>query len=156
MLGAKYFPDKDILGAKKKCGMSYTWRSIMQGIEVMKNGMIWRVGNGKKINIWAYPWLPREWLRRSVTPRAGTLRTEVEDLMDPISERWDEELIRQTFWDEDVSLILSILVHVELEDVMAWYYDTKGLFSVRSPYKVRGASEIRGRRGGAASSSAGT
>jgi len=28
--------------------MSYTWRSIMWGIQVLRSGVIWRVGNGEK------------------------------------------------------------------------------------------------------------
>ena len=36
----------------------------------------------------------------------------------------------------NVDLILSIPVHVEMEDVAAWHYDTKGLFTIRSAYKV--------------------
>jgi len=49
--------------------MSYTWRSILKGIDVMKKGIIWRVGNRSRINIWSDPWLPREWSIKPITPR---------------------------------------------------------------------------------------
>jgi len=52
ILKAKYFPNTSVLQAKVKDGCSYTWRSIMQRVEVLKEGVIWRVGNGAGIHIW--------------------------------------------------------------------------------------------------------
>ena len=40
ILKAKYFPNAHILEAVAKNGCSYTWRSIVQGIEVLKEGVI--------------------------------------------------------------------------------------------------------------------
>jgi hypothetical protein len=36
ILKAKYFPDGDILQVKAKHGASYTWRNILNGIELVK------------------------------------------------------------------------------------------------------------------------
>jgi hypothetical protein len=55
ILRAKYYPHGDILKARKSGSLSYTWRSIMKGVQVLKDGVIWRVGNGEKINIWNDP-----------------------------------------------------------------------------------------------------
>jgi hypothetical protein len=38
--------------------MSYVWRSILKGLEVVKQGVIWRVGDGANIRIWCDPWVP--------------------------------------------------------------------------------------------------
>jgi hypothetical protein len=72
-----------MLEAKSKAGMSYTWRSMLQGIEVMK-GMIWRVGDGRNLKIWADPSLPRDCSRKPITPRGANLLTYVEGLINPI------------------------------------------------------------------------
>jgi hypothetical protein len=40
------------------------------------------------------------------------------------------------FWEEDVKHILSISIEHGREDIIAWHYDPKGLFSVRSAYHV--------------------
>jgi hypothetical protein len=64
VLAAKYFPDGDVLRAKPKEGMSYTWWSILSGIDLLKKGIIWRVGDGSNIKIWQDAWLPRERLRK--------------------------------------------------------------------------------------------
>ena len=60
VLKAKYFPDTDILHATPKKGMSYAWRSILHGVEVVKKGIIKRVGDGTTMKIWEDPWLPRD------------------------------------------------------------------------------------------------
>jgi hypothetical protein len=50
---------------------------------------------------------------------------------------WDEDLVRQTFHHDDVHVILSISVHEDMEDVIGCHFDSKGLFSVKSTYKIQ-------------------
>jgi len=38
VLKAKYFPQSDILRCVPKAGISYTWRSILKGAELLKEG----------------------------------------------------------------------------------------------------------------------
>jgi len=52
VLRAQYYPDGKLLQATKKNGSSFTWQSIMVGLECFKLGYIWRVGDGSQINIW--------------------------------------------------------------------------------------------------------
>ena len=40
------------------------------------------------------------------------------------------------FWEEDVQRILGIPIKHNIEDILAWHYDKKGLFSVKSAYHV--------------------
>jgi hypothetical protein len=35
-------------------GISYVWRSILKGINLLKEGLIWTVGDGTNVDIWAY------------------------------------------------------------------------------------------------------
>ncbi|RLN42620.1 retrotransposon protein, putative, unclassified [Panicum miliaceum] len=148
ILGAKYCPHGDLFKAKMSGTVSYTWRSIMRGIKVLESGVIWRVGNGEKINIWNDPWIPRGITRREITPRGGNLVSRVSELIDPVSGGWDDDLLNQTFWSEDVEVIKSIPVHFDLDDVLAWHFDIRGIFSVKSAYKVyRDVVEHESRRG---------
>jgi hypothetical protein len=64
------------------------------------------------------------------------LLTWVDELMDPINGGWDEQLVRDTFWMEDAEAILSIPIGEGVPDRPAWHFDSKGLFSVKSAYKV--------------------
>ncbi|WVZ81971.1 hypothetical protein U9M48_029294 [Paspalum notatum var. saurae] len=49
---------------------------------------------------------------------------------------WDEELVKEIFWEEDAELILSLTVHEGMNDIAAWHFDKHGLFSVKSAYKI--------------------
>jgi hypothetical protein len=55
VLRAKYFPSGDLLSVIEKPGISYSWRSIVRGVQALKDGLIWRVGDGTQINIWLDP-----------------------------------------------------------------------------------------------------
>nr|TKW10040.1 hypothetical protein SEVIR_6G099700v2 [Setaria viridis] len=83
VLKAKYFPNSDILHCLPRRGISYMWRSILRGAQLLKEGLIWRIGNGEKVKIWEDPWLPRGSTRKPVTPRRSGLLTRVNDLNDP-------------------------------------------------------------------------
>ena len=73
ILGAKYFPDGDLVNAKLRKGSSFTWQSIMAGVKSLKNGYIWRVGNGQNIDIWRDAWILNCADRKIITPRSGNL-----------------------------------------------------------------------------------
>lgn len=85
VLKPKYFQDGNVLAAKPREGMSYTWRSILKGLELLKEGVIWRVGNGEKIKIWEDPWIPRGVTRRPIMPRCRNLMSRVADLINPLT-----------------------------------------------------------------------
>jgi hypothetical protein len=68
VLKAKYYPDGNLLSATEKSGISYSWRSIVRGFQTIKSGMIWRVGDSSRINIWNDPLLPRGVTRQPITP----------------------------------------------------------------------------------------
>ena len=102
ILRVKYYPDGDLLNTDLKKGSSFTWQSIMVGVSSLKRGHIWRVGNGQNIDIWEDAWIPNCANRKIVTPKGGQLLRKVADLIDPILNSWDEDLLRQTLWPFDV------------------------------------------------------
>uniref|UniRef100_A0A8I7B954 Reverse transcriptase domain-containing protein n=1 Tax=Hordeum vulgare subsp. vulgare TaxID=112509 RepID=A0A8I7B954_HORVV len=136
VLKAKYFQTMDILSAEPKEGMSYTWRSILKGLEVLKAGVIKCVGDGSTIDIWLDPWLSRNWSRTPTTPRRNIIVQKVEELMDPFQGGWDEALVKDIFGHQDSELILAIPIRPDMDDTWAWFPDHRGIFSVRSAYKL--------------------
>jgi hypothetical protein len=46
------------------------------------------------------------------------------------------ELIQDNFLPENAEEILRIPIDMDMDDWPAWYFDTKGIFSVKSAYKV--------------------
>jgi hypothetical protein len=64
VLKAKYYPNGDLLIAGPKSGSSFTWQSIVSSLQTFKRGHIWRVGNGRSINIWKDHWVPGNMSRK--------------------------------------------------------------------------------------------
>ena len=60
----------------------------------------------------------------------------VNDLIDPVTSQWNPELVQQVFSQEDAAVILSMPICRDAEDFMVWHYDSKGIFSVKSAYRV--------------------
>ena len=58
------------------------------------------------------------------------------DLISPLTGTWDEELIADVFWPEEAKHILSIPLKPGYEDSVAWHFDHRGVFSVKSGYHV--------------------
>jgi hypothetical protein len=60
----------------------------------------------------------------------------VSELIDQSTGRWNEPLVKNTFWEDDVKIILATPIRDDFEDYPAWHYDEKGTFSVKSAYRL--------------------
>ena len=58
LLKAKYYPSVQLFDTFFPCNGSEVWKGILHGLELVKNGVIWRVGNGTWIRTWYDPWIP--------------------------------------------------------------------------------------------------
>lgn len=58
ILQAKYYPQSSMLETKLGAKPSYMLRSMMGAIEVLRQGLIWRVGDGSDIKVLGDRWLP--------------------------------------------------------------------------------------------------
>ena len=54
----------------------------------------------------------------------------VSELISPLTGKWDEELVRDTFCEEDTKHILSIPLREGVDDFTAWHYDLEEEHSV--------------------------
>jgi hypothetical protein len=59
ILQAKYFPTTGFLEAPLGAWPSFAWRSLINSKELLKQGLIWRVGDGRSIKIWGHKWCLR-------------------------------------------------------------------------------------------------
>jgi hypothetical protein len=135
VLRAKYYPTGDLLKAGPKKGSSFTWQSILEGLKTFKRGHIWRFGDGTQINIWTDHWIPTSASRKVVTNRGRCILRTVDELINPITGTWDEDLIKSIFNPFDVQRILRIPLSQNLEnDFIAWNKSKNYMFSVRSAY----------------------
>jgi hypothetical protein len=59
VLKARYFKDSDFLAANCPNRASYTWKSIIYGRELLKAGLVWRIGSGTSVKTDGDNWIPR-------------------------------------------------------------------------------------------------
>jgi hypothetical protein len=59
VLKARYFKNLDIMHVGCSGRGFFTWQSIFHGRDLLKLGLIWRVGNGANIDVWNSNWIPR-------------------------------------------------------------------------------------------------
>ena len=88
----------------------------MKGVDSLKEGIIWRIGNCKSVRIWEDPSLPKALTRKPATPKGANLLIKVNELINPVTGEWDEQLVRETFLSEDANEILRIPIAENLED----------------------------------------
>lgn len=67
---------------------------------------------------------PRDISTRVISTNDRNLVTRVQELIDPMTNVWDGQEI------------IKIPVHDQFDDQPAWHYDKRGLFPVKSAYKV--------------------
>ena len=58
VLKAKYFPHTTLFTCNRNAQGSHIWKSFLLGLQDLREGMSWIVGNGNTIRIWTDPWLP--------------------------------------------------------------------------------------------------
>ncbi|XP_062021202.1 uncharacterized protein LOC133737713 [Rosa rugosa] len=151
---AKYFPNSDFMQAEVGQDMSYTWRSILAGREVLARGLRYQIGSGTNVSVWEDPWLPLPYnFKPFSTPMVGTEDWLVSDLIDSEQQEWIQPVIEELFTEREMEIILGIPLSLRpVGDRKVWHYDKKGLFNVKSGYYVARKLETHTK---AASSSAG-
>jgi hypothetical protein len=66
--------------------------------ELVKQGAIWRIGNGEDVRVWGDCWLPKPSSFSIQSPRLQLPGNSlVRDLIDPDTKRWNKNLIEQNF-----------------------------------------------------------
>ena len=137
VLKAKYFPQGNLLDMVPAGDASPSWRGIEHGLALLKQGAIYRVGDGKTIRIWRDNWIPREHGLKPVGRVRHCRLRWVSHLIDAQSGSWDEMLVRRYFYACDVEEILKIKIpRNACPDQVAWNFEKTGIFSVRSAYRM--------------------
>jgi hypothetical protein len=100
-------------------------------LDLLKKGMVWRIGNGKKVRIWRDNWIPRGDMKVAANLSNSRLGR-VDNLINHEDKTWKENLIRDIFVDHDAEEILKIgLPRNDEEDFIAWTPEKHGMFTVQ-------------------------
>jgi hypothetical protein len=52
-------------------------------MQVLKEGVMWRVGDGEKIRVWEHNWIPRSYLERPLSIKPNKVVNKVSELLLP-------------------------------------------------------------------------
>ena len=107
LLRAKYFPNGSLVDTVFSGNSSAVWKGIEYGLELVKKGMLLRVGNGANIHVWRDPWIPRGPPYTLITPKRNCRLNRVSDFLDDRG-NWKVELVQRHFLQPDVDSILKI------------------------------------------------
>ncbi|KAK1645940.1 hypothetical protein QYE76_063745 [Lolium multiflorum] len=137
LLKSIYFPRGNFLDTVFRQDASPSWHGIEYGLELIKEGIITRVGNGKSVNIWRDNWLPRDYNLKVTPGKTNTRVRRVNQLLRNGSNEWNEDLVKKVCYSQDVKWILKLKLPITAcEDLVAWHYEQSGVFSVKSAYRL--------------------
>ena len=142
---ARFFPHCSILEAPSSNNGSYAWRSILKGRDLLLKGVKWRVGCGEDISVWNDAWLPSPTQTRvSSHVVQGFEDMKVSELIDPVTHKWDQNLLHGLFTPHEAKLIASIPLYLnKVEDVVVWPFIPSGYYTVKSSSKFLVAEQTR-------------
>jgi hypothetical protein len=137
ILKAVYFPSSDFLDATLGSSPSQVWRALLEGRDVMRQGIIKRIGTAENTNVWNENWLPRDFMMRLVSCIKRDPPMTVAAFIDSTTATWRVDLFQQFYLLMDVAAICAIPRRTRrMTDVWAWQYEKNGILSARSVYRL--------------------
>jgi hypothetical protein len=97
VLKAVYFPNGDILSAELGSHPSQIWRSILEGMDALKIGLIRRIGDGLSTDAWVQNWIPRSERMLPIAPRKVNAPTKVSDYINHPLAEWNMRSLTNFF-----------------------------------------------------------
>lgn len=68
VLKTKYFSSTNFLNAKTKRNASFIWKSFMAVQHIIREGLIWNIGNGESVQLWHNKWIPKPTIYKIQSP----------------------------------------------------------------------------------------
>ena len=82
ILKAAYYPNCSLLDATLGPHPSHIWRAILDGRDVLAQGVIRRIGDGETTSVWDHNWIPRPSFKRPITSLVPAPPKRVAELID--------------------------------------------------------------------------
>ncbi|XP_041026997.1 uncharacterized protein LOC121267211 [Juglans microcarpa x Juglans regia] len=136
VLHDKYFKSSGVLDAKLGRNPSLIWRSLWGALDLLKEGLVWRVGNGKSINIWGDRWIPQPSSYKIQSPvKCLTEVDKVAKLIDESKGEWKKEIVKEVFNEGEAEIICRLPISkTGRSDKQIWALSKNGIFNVKSAY----------------------
>lgn len=114
---------------------SYAWKSILHGRDLLCQGLVKNIGNGKSFRVWIDDWIEDDGWR---TPYRRNYffnpDLRISELIDWDKRIWDPQKLEHHFLPQDIRRINMINLVTELDDFYSWKHNKSGDFSVKSAY----------------------
>jgi hypothetical protein len=132
ILKAVYFPNGEFLEADVGASPSRIWRAIIDGRDVLKQGLIKRIGTREETDIWNTNWLLMDGLLRPIACLSNDDQPQLMcELIDSCTATWDMEKVQGTFLPMDADITRNIPFSTRRQNDF-W----KGIFTVHSVYRM--------------------
>ena len=126
---ARYFYCCSFMEAELGSNLSMVWRSLLQACNVIREGSVWEVGDGRSIGISSHKWLPHPPCFRDEADQ--DLREC--DLINKATHQWDQSILAATFTWATVEDILRIRVDtLNTRDKLTWKANKPREFTVKT------------------------
>ncbi|XP_074290550.1 uncharacterized protein LOC141617266 [Silene latifolia] len=133
----KYGRDLPIPLAKSAVSQpSYIWSGICKAVCAAKNGICWKIGNGKLVDIWSSRWINGALPSVSAPAQA---RDSVPSLSDFLLESgdWNPAMVFRYFTSTCAKEIIALEPPAtNFDDFLYWKYTEDGTYSARSGYSL--------------------
>lgn len=105
MLAANYFPNGSILSDELGSHPSQVWRAILEGTDVLCQGLTRRIGYGSSTRIWAHNWIPGNATMWPIASLMNDPPNLVSEIIDSTSATRRKDIINQVFLAADANAI---------------------------------------------------
>ena len=117
---------------------SYAWKSIISARDVIREGMVWRIGNGQSVRIREDKWLPVQSNRAIISSLPSIApETKVSSLINLELRGWNSSLLDQLFLPHEATIICGMPLSIRLPpDKIIWGLTPSSMFITKSAYKL--------------------
>jgi hypothetical protein len=141
-LDFKYDTEKPNIFCSSTSGASQFFKGFMWAAAAAKIGYKWKIGNGRKVKFWEDNWLGPS----SLAIQYWDIYVLIHEKSGTVADLWDGTNLKCTFrrgvdqrlmniWLEIVQLASTISFSDE-EDSLIWQFNSNGIYSSQSLYKV--------------------
>lgn len=108
---------------------------ILHGRDLMKKGVLRRIGDGKSISIKFDNWIPG--VNLGLIQTRVSLDQKVRLLLTQDGRSWNENIVIHFFFDEEANQILGIPISdIGSADFASWPHSRLGIYTVPSAYNL--------------------
>ena len=124
---SRYFPTCTFMETKLSNNPSYVWRSLLAARDLIREGSIWQVGDGRTIEVSTHKWLSHKPVFIG-EPRPNLM---VSEIIDENSRQWDrEKLFDLVAYCTRMEIMAIPLSQVAGRDKLNWKENKGKVFSV--------------------------